>query len=84
MRIIDIETGLIAQQVQIPGVSDIYFIDDETVVVGTNSGIFGTVSLSTDELVARTRASLRRSLTDRECDLYSIEPCPTLEETRGG
>ena len=84
MRIIDIETGLIAQQVQLPGVSDVYFIDDETVVVGTNDGVFGTVSLSTDDLIARTRASLRRSFTDQECAAYHIDPCPTLEEMRGG
>ncbi len=84
MRIIDIETGLIAQQVQLPGVSDIYFIDDETVVIGTNNGIFGTVSLSTDELVSRTRANLRRTFTDQECDVYRIDPCPTLDEMRDG
>ncbi len=84
MRIIDIDTGLIAQQVQLPGVSDVYFIDDETVVIGTNNGVFGTVRLSTDDLVARTRANLRRSFTDQECAAYRIDPCPTLEEMRGG
>jgi WD40 repeat protein len=84
MRIIDIETGLIAQQVQLPGVSDIYFLDDETVVVGTNNGIFGTVSLSTDDLIERTRDSLRRSFTEQECATYQIDPCPTLQEMREG
>ena len=84
VRIIDIETGLIAQQVQLPGVSDIYFLDDETVVVGTNNGIFGTVSLSTDELVARARAGLRRTFTEQECAVYHIDPCPSLDDMRDG
>ena len=84
MRIIDIETGLFAQQVQLPGVSDIYFLADETVVVGTSNGIFGTVSLSTDELVSRTRDNLRRTFTEQECTTYQIEPCPTLQEMREG
>ncbi|HEX6299678.1 MAG TPA: BTAD domain-containing putative transcriptional regulator [Acidimicrobiia bacterium] len=84
MRIIDIETGLIAQEVVLPGVSDIYFLDDENVVVGTSDGVFGTVSVATDDLVARTRASLRRSFTDQECDTYRIDPCPELEELKSG
>jgi WD40 repeat protein len=82
VRIVDIESGFFVQQVQLPGVSDMYFIDDETLVIGTRDGIFGTVSLSTDELVDRTRAGLRRSFTPQECLTYRIDPCPTLEEIK--
>ena len=84
LRIVDIETGLIAQQVQLPRVSDIFFLDEETVVVGTSNGAFGKVSLSTEELIERTRANLRRGYTDQECAVYRIDSCPTLEEMRAG
>ena len=82
VRIIDIGTGLFVQQVQLPGVSDVYFLDDERVVVGTRDGVFGVLSLSTENLVARTRANLRRSFTLQECEVYRIDPCPSLEEIR--
>jgi hypothetical protein len=66
------------------GVSDIHWIDDETILVATNTGIVGTVSLSTDDFLTNVREGLRRSFTEQECDLYRIDPCPTLEEMRGG
>ncbi len=84
VRIIDIETGLFVQQVQLPGVSDVHFLDEERVVVGTRDGVFGVLSLSTKELIDRTRANLRRSFTLQECEVYRIDPCPTLDEMRTG
>ena len=84
VRVLDIESGLVAQQVILPGVSDLHFIDDEMVVLGTKDGLWGTLSLSTDELLARTREGVRRTFTDQECVTYRIDPCPSLEEFRGG
>ena len=82
LTIIDVETGLIAQQVRLPGVSDVHWIDDEKMIVGTNNGVFGVLSVATHELVEKTRAALRRTFTGQECELYRITPCPTLEEIR--
>jgi hypothetical protein len=84
LYVVDTTTWLVAQQVKMPNVSDIHWIEDETVVVGTATGLFGTVSLSTDRLVAETRAGLLRPFTDQECITYRIDPCPTLEEMREG
>jgi WD40 repeat protein len=84
LYVVDLETGVIVQQVRLPGVSDIHWLDDETVLVGTNTGLFGTLSLSTDDFLDRTRLGLRRTFTDQECTIYRIDPCPTLDEMRGG
>jgi hypothetical protein len=40
--------------------------------------------MSTDVFLATVREGLRLSFTEQECDLYRIDPCPTLEEMRGG
>jgi hypothetical protein len=81
--VIDLATGLAVRQVNLAGVSDFVWIDDETVIIGTNDGLFGILSLSTDDFLHATRANLRRSFTDDECQRYDIDPCPTLEELRG-
>ena len=83
MYVVDLDAGIIVQQMRLPGVSDIHWLDDETVLVGTNNGLFGIVSLSTEAFLDRTRASLRRSFTADECAAYRIDPCPTLDEMRG-
>jgi WD40 repeat protein len=82
--VLDIESGLVVQRVNLPGVSDFYWIDDETVIVGTNDGVFGKLTLSTDDFLAKTRDGLLRTFTDRECATYRIDPCPSLEELRDG
>jgi hypothetical protein len=84
LYVIDAASGLIGQQLRLPGVSDALFIDENTLLIGTNTGIFGTVSISTEDLVAETRDSLRRSFTDQECLTYRIDPCPSLDEMRSG
>ncbi len=84
LAIIDIEAGRVVQQTDLEGVSDIHWIDDDTLLIGTNSGVVGTVSLSTDAFLDSVRGSLRRGFTDVECDRFNIDPCPTLDELRGG
>jgi WD40 repeat protein len=80
LYVVDTISWLVAQQVKMPNVSDIHWIDDETVVVATSTGLFGTVSLSTDRLLSETRVGLLRSFTEQECVTYRIDPCPTLED----
>ena len=82
--VMDMTERTVAQTLAIEGVSDIYWMDDETVVIGTNTGQFGVVSLSTEDFLAKTRAGLRRGLTESECLTYRVDPCPSLEELRGG
>jgi hypothetical protein len=84
MYVVDLDAGIIVQQMRLPGVSDIHWLDDETVLVGTNNGLFGIVSLSTEVFLDRTRASLRRSFTADECAAYRIDPCRTLVEMQSG
>ncbi|MDX1745503.1 MAG: hypothetical protein R3324_06160, partial [Halobacteriales archaeon] len=73
LYVIDTATWQMGQQMTLPNVSDIHWIDDETVLVGTSTGLFGTVSLSTDRLLADVRAGLLRSFTDQECRTYRID-----------
>ncbi len=83
LLVIDTATGTTARQLRLPGVSDAYWMDDETLLVGTTRGLFGVVSLSTDAFLSDVRSSLRRTFSATECDLYNIDPCPTLDEIRG-
>jgi len=83
VRVLNVATGTVVQQLGLPGVADIHWLDDDTIVVGTTTGSFGTVSLSTEEFLKATRERLRRSFTEQECTTYRIDPCPTLEEMRG-
>jgi WD40 repeat protein len=83
LSIVDVGTGRVIQDLGLAGVSDVHWIDDETVVVGTNDGVFGTLSISTEAFLESTRAALGRSFTPQECELYRIDPCPSLDEMRG-
>jgi len=59
-------------------------MDEETLLIGTNTGLFGRISISTGDFVESTRVSLRRSFTAQECAIYRIDPCPTLEDLQSG
>ena len=85
VRIWDLATGLEVDRLPLAdGESgDGYWIDDETIVIGTLSGIWTTLSLDLDVLVDVAVTRLTRSFTTQECVTYRIEPCPTLEELRG-
>jgi hypothetical protein len=82
LLIFDLVNLTMVQVLEIGGVSDIHWIDDETLLIGTNTGLFGTVSLSTEEFLDMTRARLRRSFTPAECATYRIDPCPSHEAIR--
>ena len=82
LHVFDLDTGELLAEVPMPSVSDIHWIDEDTVLVGTNGGIWATVGLHPDDLVASAAASVTRGFTDAECSTYRIDPCPTLEEIR--
>jgi hypothetical protein len=80
--IFDLIELVTAQMLEIPAVQSMYWIDNETLAIGTEDGVWGTVSLSTDDLIERIRFELRRPFTASECATYRIDPCPTLDEVR--
>jgi DNA-binding SARP family transcriptional activator/WD40 repeat protein len=78
------DEGDLRHSIPLPNPSDAWWLDEETLVVGTGNGPWTVVTLDPDRLLGAVKASLRRGFTDDECSLYEIEPCPTLEELRGG
>ena len=80
--IFDLEELTTAQVLEVPAVQSVYWIDDETLAIGTEAGVWGVVSLSTDDLIGQIRAGLRRTFTQAECARYRIDPCPTLDQIR--
>ena len=48
--ILDAETGAELQRIPVPGVSDIHWIDESTVVIGSKDGLWAKVSLDTIDL----------------------------------
>ena len=83
LSVVDLDSGRVLQDLGLEGVSDVHWVDRDTVVVGTNDGVFGTLSISTEAFLESTRAALRRSFTAQECELYRIDPCPSLEDMKG-
>jgi hypothetical protein len=81
--VIEVATGLRLHRVALPWVSDVRWMDDETVLVGTSSGVFGTLSLSTADCLPDVRAGLRRTFTDQQCAISPVDPCQTLPELLG-
>ena len=80
LHIFDLDAGLITQTIPIGGVSDMYFLDADTMVIGTNDGLWATVSLSVDDLVESARhPHVPRGFTTQECATYRLNPCPTTE-----
>jgi hypothetical protein len=70
-------------RIPIPSVSDIYWLDDKTMVIGSKNGVWGRISIDANELVASAQRNLVRGFTNDECAIYRIDPCPSLEEMRG-
>ena len=71
-----------AQVLEVPAVQSMYWIDDDTVAIGTEDGVWGVVSLNTDDLIGQIRSGLRRTFTAAECATYRIDPCPSLSQIR--
>ena len=56
--------------------------NEDTVLIGTTNGVWATVPLRTDHLIASAAAAVTRGFTAFECSTYRIDPCPTLDEIR--
>jgi len=78
------DEGDLRHSIPIPNPADAWWLDERSLVVGTGNGPWTVITIDPDRLLATVKASLRRGLTDAECSLYEIDPCPTLEELQGG
>ncbi len=82
LDVFDLATGEPITSIPLPIVSDMHWIDEDTVVVGTNNGIWAKVSLRTEDLIASAAAGATRGFTAAECTTFRIDPCPSLEDLR--
>ncbi len=81
MFIVDLEQAAVVETFPVAGVSDIHWIDDETLVIGTKFGVWATISRDVTQLNQLAVDSLTRGFTFEECTTYGIDPCPsTLDE----
>ena len=76
-RVHEIRTG----DAEVQGLA---FLDDERLAVVVRDGSLRVYTLDEQQLIDLVRGSLTRSFTEVECDRYGIDPCPTLDELRGG
>jgi WD40 repeat protein len=67
-----------------PFPSDAAWLADDRLVVFLAGARWYEVSLAVDDLVADVQSQLTRTFTVAECATYQIDPCPTLEEVKGG
>jgi WD40 repeat protein len=64
--------------------SDAMWIDDNTMGIALADGArWAVVTLDVQELLRQARTAVTRTFTDEECTLYSIDPCPTLDQIKG-
>jgi WD40 repeat protein len=84
LHIVDTATATLEQSIPLPSVSDIHWLDVDTVLIGTTNGIWASIPLDTSDLISLAKDNLTRGFTGTECATYRIDPCPTLEEMRGG
>ena len=71
----EVANEVLLQSIPVGSVSDIYWLDNETVVFGTTNGVCATLPLDPDDLVAASSESLIRGLTPQECLTYRIDRC---------
>jgi WD40 repeat protein len=83
VRIWDLATEREIERIPLDGDSgDGVWLDAETIAIGTANGLWTNISIDPDDLLELALGRLNRSFTDEECELYRIDPCPTLEEMR--
>jgi WD40 repeat protein len=82
LHIVDANEGRLVQSIPLPSVSDIHWLDADTVLIGTTTGVWAKIPLGTDSLISLARTNLTRGFTEGECITYRIDPCPTLDEIR--
>ena len=81
------QTDRLATEIQfdVNEIANVEFIDDTHLFVTAGFGKEAIViTLDPDELLNVARSSLIRTFTTEECASYAIDPCPSLEEIKGG
>jgi WD40 repeat protein len=82
--IIDVDTREQLRTLPIEGTSAYHFLDEDTLLIGGGGPQWFTISLDPSDLASNAAAGLTRSFNERECRTYRINPCPLLDELRGG
>jgi DNA-binding SARP family transcriptional activator/WD40 repeat protein len=83
VRAWDLKTGEVILEVSLAAsVDNVEFIDDSHIMVLTNEGNVLVFTLDPEELGGIALDRLTRGLTDEECTIYDLDPCPTLAEMR--
>lgn len=77
LLIVDLEQRAIVQEMPVAGVSDIHWIDSDTLLIGSQFGVWATVSLDPLAIGSVALESLTRGYTTEECAAYGINPSPT-------
>ena len=83
LHILDLDSGVLAQSIPLPSVSDIHWFDSDTVLVGGTDGIWARIPVRTSDLISIAKDNVTRGFSSQECATYRIDPCPTLDEIRG-
>ena len=85
VRVWDATSGVLRQQMEFASqVQGLAFIDERHLaVIPQRSGELFVMTVDAAELAATVRASISRGFTATECSTYDIDPCPTLEQSRG-
>jgi WD40 repeat protein len=88
MRIWEVGTGTEIERIPLgddfEGSGDGYWLDDDTVAMALGRGRWTNVDIGLDSLLELARSRILRTLTQAECGEYEIDPCPTLDQLRGG
>ena len=84
VRVWDLQTQEELDRIPVDSPNDVLWIGDGSMMVGTSTGEWRRLVLGFDEVLAAARNQLHRGLTEGDCRTYRIDPCPSLEELRGG
>ena len=80
------EAPALVEVIRTPGrASDAKWVSDDVLAIALSDGArWMEHPLTLEGLERQARFALTRSLTAEECVTYRIDPCPSLEELRGG
>ncbi len=76
LHIVDLARGELLQSIPIPLVSDVHWLGDTEIVLGSRLGLWITLDFDTSKLIEAARSSVSRTFTAQECLTYRIDPCP--------
>ena len=89
VRVWDVATRALKHQIpvsrEVRGLGGVDFLSNQRLAVVDNGpGKLRTFTIDPTELLDIARSRVTRGFTDTECTKYNIDPCPSLEEIRGG